>query len=197
MLPIDAIQEFNTEQNPKAEYGWRDGSVILVGVKSGTNSIHGTAYAFGRDASATDAANYFTSQVTSATLQQFGATLGGPILKDKLFWFVGFGEPGIDDVALFCCHVFKRHTHSPTIVFIDTSPSQFTFAPAILDAEAQLGTHRKARCGTGRVCTADNHGAVVKILRAQVRDLAGRPLAIALLAKERPRRTIIDPLTLS
>ncbi len=37
LLPIDAIQEFNTEQNPKAEYGWRPGSVIDVGVKSGTN----------------------------------------------------------------------------------------------------------------------------------------------------------------
>ena len=60
LVPIDAIQEFSTEQNPKAEYGWKDGSVVNVGIKSGTNSIHGTAYAFGRDASATDAGNYFT-----------------------------------------------------------------------------------------------------------------------------------------
>jgi len=90
LLPIDSIQEFNTQQNPGAQYGWRDGSTISVGVKSGTNSIHGTAYAFGRDASATDAANYFTSAVTPATLEQFGATAGGPILKDKLFWFVGY-----------------------------------------------------------------------------------------------------------
>ena len=50
------------QQNPKAEYGFRDGSVVNVGIKSGTNSIHGTAYAFGRDASATDAANFFTGQ---------------------------------------------------------------------------------------------------------------------------------------
>jgi Carboxypeptidase regulatory-like domain len=49
VLPIDALQEFNTEQNPKAEYGWRDGSVVDVGVKSGINSLHGTAYAFGRN----------------------------------------------------------------------------------------------------------------------------------------------------
>jgi hypothetical protein len=90
LLPIDSIQEFNTQQNPGASTGWRDGSTISVGVKSGTNSIHGTAYAFGRDASATDAANYFTSAVTPATLEQFGATAGGPILKNKLFWFVGF-----------------------------------------------------------------------------------------------------------
>jgi hypothetical protein len=90
LLPIDAIQEFNNEQNPKAEYGWRDGSIISVGVKSGTNSLHGTAYAFGRDAAATDAANPFTQTVTPATLEQFGATAGGRVIKDKIFWFVGY-----------------------------------------------------------------------------------------------------------
>jgi hypothetical protein len=90
LMPIDAIQEFSTTTNSQAEYGFRDGAVVNVGVKSGTNSLHGTAYAFGRDASATDAANSFTRAVTPATLEQFGATAGGPILKDKLFWFVGF-----------------------------------------------------------------------------------------------------------
>ena len=90
LMPIDAIQEFNTEQNPKAEYGFRDGAIVNVGVKSGTNSIHGTAYAFGRDGAATDSANYFTGAVNPATLEQFGATAGGPIIKDKLFWFAGF-----------------------------------------------------------------------------------------------------------
>jgi Carboxypeptidase regulatory-like domain/TonB dependent receptor-like, beta-barrel len=90
LLPIDAIQEFNTQQNPKAEYGWRAGSVVDVGVKSGTNSLHGTAYAFGRDASATDASNYFSGDVTQATLEQFGATVGGRIIKDKLFFFAGY-----------------------------------------------------------------------------------------------------------
>ncbi len=91
LVPIDAIQEFNTQQNYKAEYGWRDGSVVNVGVKSGTNSIHGAAYAFGRDASATDAHNFFTpGTATDATVEQFGAVAGGPIIKDKLFWFMGY-----------------------------------------------------------------------------------------------------------
>ena len=89
-LPIDAIQEFNTQQNAPAEYGWRDGSVVNVGIKSGTNSLHGTAYAFGRDAAATDAKNFYTGQVTPATMEQFGGTVGGPILKSKLFWFAAF-----------------------------------------------------------------------------------------------------------
>ena len=94
LLPIDAIQEFNTEQDPKAEYGLKDGSVVNVGIKSGTNSLHGTAYAFGRDSQATDASNYFStpgiSPVTPATVEQFGATVGGRIIKDKLFWFASY-----------------------------------------------------------------------------------------------------------
>ena len=91
LVPIDAILEFNTQQNYKAEYGWRDGSVVNVGVKSGTNSIHGSAFAFGRDSSATDASNFFTpGVVTNATVEQFGAVAGGPIIKDKLFWFMGY-----------------------------------------------------------------------------------------------------------
>ena len=48
-LPIDAIQEFNTEQNPKAEFGWKPGAIVNAGIKSGTNSLHGTAFAFGRE----------------------------------------------------------------------------------------------------------------------------------------------------
>ena len=85
LLPIDAIQEFNTEQNPKAEYGWRDGSVINVGVKSGTNSLHGAAYAFGRDAQAIDARNAFTPTAAStpATVEQFGAVGGGRISRTR------------------------------------------------------------------------------------------------------------------
>lgn len=89
LLPIDAIQEFNTEQNPKAEYGWKAGSVVNIGIKSGTNTLHGTAYAFGRDTSL-DASNPFTKQTTPLNLEQFGATAGGRIIKNKVFWFAGF-----------------------------------------------------------------------------------------------------------
>ena len=92
IMPIDAIQEVKIEENPKAEYGGKPGAVVNVGIKSGTNSIHGTAYAFGRD-SAMDARNYFndTSQPKrSVALEQYGATVGGPIKKDKLFFFLGY-----------------------------------------------------------------------------------------------------------
>ena len=89
-MPIDAIQEFSAEQNPKAEYGFRHGSVVNVGIKSGTNSIHGTAYAFGRDASATDAANYLHRERSRRRPGAVRRDGGRTIIKDKLFWFAGF-----------------------------------------------------------------------------------------------------------
>jgi Carboxypeptidase regulatory-like domain/TonB dependent receptor len=91
-LPIDAIQEFNAEQNPKAEFGWKPGAIVNAGVKSGTNSLHGTAFAFGRD-TALDARNFFDAAPLPKApigLEQFGASLGGTIKKDKLFYFVNY-----------------------------------------------------------------------------------------------------------
>src|SRR6202050_3839574 len=89
ILPIDAIQEFNVQENPPAEYGWKPGAIINVGLKSGTNSLHGTAFAFGRDG-AMDARNYFNAAPaakTSRTLEQFGGSFGGALIKDKAFFF--------------------------------------------------------------------------------------------------------------
>jgi hypothetical protein len=91
-LPIDAIQEFNTEENPKAEFGWKPGAIVNAGLKSGTNTIHGTAFAFGRTTSL-DARNFFDHAPTPKNpiaLEQFGASVGGPIKKDKLFYFANY-----------------------------------------------------------------------------------------------------------
>ncbi len=92
ILPIDGIQELNVMENPSAEYGGKPGAVVTVGIKSGTNSIHGTAYAFGRD-SAWDARNFFNTvpdPQQPVALEQYGATIGGPIKKDRLFFFLGY-----------------------------------------------------------------------------------------------------------
>ena len=92
ILPIDAIQEFNLEEDPKAEYGFSPGAVVNVGVRSGTNNLHGSAYAFGRDGS-WDARNVFNPAphaVPPTELKQFGGVVGGPIKKDKLFFFGGY-----------------------------------------------------------------------------------------------------------
>lgn len=97
ILPIDAIQEFNTQVNPKAEFGWKPGAITSVGLKSGTNDIHGSAYAFGRSDSF-DARNFFNhfnpdgslQAKTPVELEQYGATAGGRFVRDKAFWFGGF-----------------------------------------------------------------------------------------------------------
>ena len=106
IVPIDAIQEFNTQENPKAEYGWKPGAVVNVGIKSGTNTLHGSAYAFGRY-DAWDARNVFNAGPINGTclqnptfpglcdklptqLKQFGSVVSGPIKKDKLFYMVGY-----------------------------------------------------------------------------------------------------------
>jgi hypothetical protein len=90
VLPIDAIQQFNVVQNPPAQYGWAPGAVANVALKSGTNQYHGTAYAFGRDGS-WDAKNFFnTGPQAPLSLQQFGGSIGGPIKKNKLFFFATY-----------------------------------------------------------------------------------------------------------
>ena len=58
ILTIDAVQEFNLVENPKAEYGWRPGVQVNIGLKSGTNDPHGSGFALGRD-TALDTRNPF------------------------------------------------------------------------------------------------------------------------------------------
>jgi hypothetical protein len=89
LLPIDAIQEFSTQEHPTAEYGWKPGAVVQLGLKSGTDQFHGTAYYFARN-SAADARNYFDpigQPLAPLILHQFGGSAGGPIIKQKLFIF--------------------------------------------------------------------------------------------------------------
>ena len=105
-LPLDAIQEFNTQESPSADYGVKPGVVMNIGIKSGTNNIHGTAYYFHRNA-AFDARNYFDpapEPVAALLMHEFGVSLGGPIKKDKWFYFVNYegirdkvGNPGLTD----------------------------------------------------------------------------------------------------
>ncbi len=105
-LPLDAIQEFNTQESPSAESGVKPGVIMNIGIKSGTNDLHGSAYYFHRNA-AFDARNYFNPSpqpVSSLLMHEFGASLGGKIIKDKWFYFFNYegirdkvGNPGVTD----------------------------------------------------------------------------------------------------
>ena len=87
---IDDIQEFKVlTYNYSAEYGERAGPTVLVTTKSGSNQFHGSVFEFFRNTDL-DARSYFASQREKFNLNQFGGSLGGPIKKDKTFFFLDY-----------------------------------------------------------------------------------------------------------
>ena len=87
---IDDIQEFKVlTYNYSAEYGERAGPTVLVTTKSGSNQFHGSLFEFFRNTSL-DATRYFFSSPQKFNLNQFGGSLGGPIKKDKTFFFLDY-----------------------------------------------------------------------------------------------------------
>ena len=90
-LGTETVQEFRVETNAYgAEYGRMSGGQINVITKAGSNVLRGTAYEFHRN-DALDAKNYFdTGDKPPFTRNQFGVTVGGPVRRDALFYFVGY-----------------------------------------------------------------------------------------------------------
>ena len=90
---VDSIQEFRVETNSmSAEYGKSGGGVVIAVTKSGTNNFHGSAYEYLRDESL-DARNFFEDPAQSKnplTYNEFGGTIGGRIIRDKLFFFTDY-----------------------------------------------------------------------------------------------------------
>jgi Carboxypeptidase regulatory-like domain len=99
---LDAIAEFKVQQNNySAQYGQGAGTVTQIVSKSGTNEFHGSLFEFLRN-SAFDARNFFATTVPPLKRNEFGGTFGGPIKKDKTFFFVQYagyrqrvGEPNL------------------------------------------------------------------------------------------------------
>ena len=91
ILPsIDAIQEFKVlEYNYSAEWGTRAGPTVLVTTKAGSNQYHGSLFEFFRNTKL-DARSYFAAFKEQFNLNQFGGSFGGPIKKDKTFFFIDY-----------------------------------------------------------------------------------------------------------
>jgi outer membrane receptor protein involved in Fe transport len=92
ILPVDALAEVPVISGGEAEYGRNSGAIVNLVTKSGTNQIHGSVYGFLRD-NRFDARNYFNTAPDPQDKfhnDQFGLSLGGPIVKDKTFWFVAY-----------------------------------------------------------------------------------------------------------
>ena len=102
---LDAVQDFVVvSDGANAEFGRSSGGFINVITKSGTNEFHGSAHYFGKyDALSADFNHTFPSGATSGfspdfTQHQFGATLGGPLLRDRAFFFLAYDQQEYNDV---------------------------------------------------------------------------------------------------
>jgi len=85
---IDDIQEFKVlTYNYSAEYGQRGGPTVLVTTKSGSNDFHGSLFEFLRNTSL-DAKSFFATTPEKFNLNQFGGSIGGPVYKNKTFFFI-------------------------------------------------------------------------------------------------------------
>ena len=114
LLPIDALEEIGILSNMEPEYGRNSGAVVNIVTKSGTNMIHGSVFEYFRN-NALDARNAFNFKTDPNTgshtpqdvfhNNQYGGSLGGPLVKDRTFWFVAYegwrengGLPGVASV---------------------------------------------------------------------------------------------------
>ena len=89
---IDSIQEFKVlTYNYSAEWGTRGGPTVLVTTKSGSDQFHGSLFEFLRNTDL-DARSFFAASTEKFNLNQFGASFGGPIKKDKVFFFADYEE---------------------------------------------------------------------------------------------------------
>ncbi|MGH9785782.1 MAG: carboxypeptidase regulatory-like domain-containing protein, partial [Terriglobia bacterium] len=87
LLGVDAVREYNVLGHTYgAEYGKRAGGQISVVTSSGTNQLHGTVFEYLRN-DKLDARNFFDDEVAPFKRNQFGGSLGGPIIRDKMFVF--------------------------------------------------------------------------------------------------------------
>jgi len=114
LVPMDAIGDFTVQQTPSAEFGVKGGAAINIVMKSGTNMLHGTAYYFRHD-DRFDSANFFDIRAaqkvgkdanpTPIDNQQYGGTFGGPIVKDKAFFFGYYEGQRLNVVSPYDVHV--------------------------------------------------------------------------------------------
>ncbi|MGA8221062.1 MAG: TonB-dependent receptor [Candidatus Acidiferrales bacterium] len=106
ILPIDAVSEMNVLSNFEPEYGRNAGAVVNIVTKSGSNRLHGTAFEYLRNNvfDARNAFNFVGQPQAPFRNNQFGGSVGGPIVKDKTFFFADYEgqREGVGVVTLGC-----------------------------------------------------------------------------------------------
>jgi hypothetical protein len=124
----DATQEFRViTENFDAQYGFSPNAVVSIQTKSGANAIHGGAFEFIRN-SDLNAANFFSHQVDPLKRNQFGGYAGGPIRKDKLFFFANYQATRMSTTAT------SNTTYAPTQAMLN---GDFSAVPGTLSGPFQ------------------------------------------------------------
>jgi len=170
LLPIDAIQEFNLQANFPAEYGRNSGSVINIITRSGTNRFHGSAFEFLRN-DAMDARNYFNrAPATKSPFHNnnFGVSIGGPIVKNRTFFFgayEGQRERVGSDFA------FQVPGNNPALPASGSSlPNQITAAQTLVEGNGITPNPALTNILTEVFPAATNFNGTAGTLSGSVRD---------------------------
>lgn len=148
-LGVDAIQEFSVvTSNQTADYGRTSGGTVSAVTRAGSNKFHGSLYEFARN-SVFDATNYFSTPGSAPlSRHQFGGTIGGPIVHDRLFFF--FNYEGIRQ---------NRTTNTQTTVLSPTARQGYLVC-------TQTATASNASCltGIGGTKAAANQNGVQQVV---------------------------------
>ncbi|HEX5235805.1 MAG TPA: carboxypeptidase regulatory-like domain-containing protein [Silvibacterium sp.] len=120
LLGVDSVREFNVLRDSySAEYGKRPGAQVIIVTQSGTNQLHGSVYEFLRN-NVFDAPNYFDKgSVPPFQRNQFGASLGGPLKKEKAFLFGNYEG-------------FRQNLHQTSVAFVPDLASRAAAAPSVV-----------------------------------------------------------------
>jgi len=134
----EAVQEFEVITNRfSAEYGGGGGGVVNVVSKSGTNTMHGSAYIFER-ADQLDSKNFFAAEEAPFDQQQVGFTVGGPLVQDRTFYFVGYEYQNTDASASYDT-IVPNPNGSGSVPFQEDFPTGINRHDLIGKVNHQLG----------------------------------------------------------
>jgi hypothetical protein len=142
-IPLDSVQEFRvTVAGQGADEGRSSGGQVVLITKSGTNQLHGSAYEYNRN-TITAANSWFNDRdgvpVTPLNRNQFGASLGGPLKKDRVFWFFNY-ERRIDASSQAVERLVpSQNLRQGILTFADADGNVFTLSPAQIKQIDPLG----------------------------------------------------------
>ncbi len=142
-IPLDSVQEFRvTVAGQGADEGRSSGGQVVLVTKSGTNQLHGSAYEYNRN-TVTAANSWFNNRdgvgITPLNRNQFGASLGGPVKKDRIFYFFNY-ERRIDASSQAVERMVPTENLKQGILtFADTNGNNYTLTPSQIQQVDPLG----------------------------------------------------------